>query len=73
MLGEYAIHQELVILYKSGIVEQLNSHLQLINQERKAKFRGSFIGLSEWGLLVDDMRPGRKSSQKPCLLLHEQH
>lgn len=60
ILGEYAVHQELVILHKSGIVEELNALLQHINDERKSKFRDTYVGLTGWGLLVEDMRPQRE-------------
>lgn len=62
ILGAYAVHQELVILHKSGIVEELNALLQHINHERESKFRDSYVGLTGWGLLVEDMRPERKCS-----------
>lgn len=62
ILGEYAVHQELVILHKSGIVEELNTLLQHINHERKSKFRDTYVGLTGWGLLVEDMRPQRERS-----------
>ena len=62
ILGEYAVHQELVILHKSGIVEELNALLQHGNHERKSKFRDTYIGLTSWGLLVEDMRPECKCS-----------
>ncbi|KJZ72173.1 hypothetical protein HIM_08438 [Hirsutella minnesotensis 3608] len=57
ILGEYAVHQELVILRSSGLVDKLNMLLQNIDSTRKEKFRGSFIGRSDWGFLVEDMRP----------------
>ncbi|KAM4054637.1 inositol-pentakisphosphate 2-kinase domain-containing protein [Hirsutella rhossiliensis] len=56
-LGEYAVQQELVILHKSGIVDMLNRLLQDIDSTRKKKFRGSLIGQTDWGFLVQDMRP----------------
>ncbi|EQL03371.1 inositol-pentakisphosphate 2-kinase [Ophiocordyceps sinensis CO18] len=56
-LGEYAVHQELVILHKSGVVDRLNRLLQDIDSTRKKKFRGSLIGQTDWGFLVEDMRP----------------
>lgn len=57
LLGSHAIHQELVILRNSGIVDELNRLLQDIDHTRKPKFRGSFVGQSDWGLLIEDMRP----------------
>lgn len=56
-LGEHAVHQELVALHKSGIVEELNAMLRDVNHLRKPKFQGSFIGRASWGFLVEDMRP----------------
>ncbi|PHH84746.1 hypothetical protein CDD83_1460 [Cordyceps sp. RAO-2017] len=57
LLGGHAVHQELVILHKSGIVDKLNQLLQDIDSTRKSKFRGTFVGQSDWGFLVEDMRP----------------
>ncbi|PHH64663.1 hypothetical protein CDD81_4104 [Ophiocordyceps australis] len=57
LLDGYAVKQELVILHNSGIVDELNNFLQSIDHCRKAKFRGSFIGKTHWGFLVEDMRP----------------
>lgn len=72
LLGEHAVHQELVVLHKSGIVDELNAHLQAINHLRKPKFKGSFVGQSDWGFLVEDMRPqGTPPSQTlPTLISH---
>jgi len=61
LLGTYAIRQELVILRKSGIVEELNKHLRDIDETRKDKFKGTFIGQTDWGFLVEDMRPDSES------------
>ncbi|KAJ3478817.1 hypothetical protein NLG97_g8474 [Lecanicillium saksenae] len=60
LLGEHAVHQELVMLRGSGIVEELNRLLQDLDDTRKPKFRGSYVGQSDWGLLVEDMRPDPK-------------
>lgn len=57
MLGASALHQELVVLYKSGIVQELNDYLSSINHTRNPKFQGSYIGDANWGFLVEDMRP----------------
>lgn len=57
LLGHHAIHQELVILRGSGVVDELNRLLQDLDHTRKPKFRGSYVGLSDWGLLIEDMRP----------------
>ncbi|PTB56736.1 hypothetical protein M431DRAFT_385686 [Trichoderma harzianum CBS 226.95] len=56
-LGEHAVSQELVVLHKSGIVDDLNAMLRDMNHQRKPKFQGSFIGHASWGFLVEDMRP----------------
>lgn len=61
LLGNNAIHQELVILRNSGIIDELNRLLLDLDHTRKAKFRGSFVGLSDWGLLIEDMRPDIKA------------
>lgn len=60
LLGEYVVHQELVILRKTGIVQELNNLLREINHTRKDKFKGSFIGQTDWGFVVEDMRPTSK-------------
>lgn len=57
ILGTYANHQELVILRDTDIIDQLNALLQDIDHTRNPKFKGSFVGLSDWGLLTRDMRP----------------
>jgi inositol-pentakisphosphate 2-kinase len=56
-LGDYAVRQELVVLHKSSIVDELNAMLRAVNDQRKPKFQGSFIGHASWGFLVEDMRP----------------
>ncbi|XWW97048.1 hypothetical protein V2A60_005029 [Cordyceps javanica] len=61
LLGNHAIHQELVILRNSGIVDELNRLLRDLDHTRKPKFRGSFVGQSDWGLLIEDMRPDLKA------------
>ena len=64
LLGTHAVQQELVILHKSGIVDELNKFLRDFDHTRKLKFRGTFIGQTDWGFLVEDMRPqGRTSLQ----------
>ncbi|KAL6826994.1 inositol-pentakisphosphate 2-kinase domain-containing protein [Trichoderma sp. SZMC 28015] len=60
-LGEHAVSQELVVLHKSGIVDDLNAMLRDMNHQRKPKFQGSFIGHASWGFLVEDMRPNGES------------
>ncbi|PNY27922.1 Inositol-pentakisphosphate 2-kinase [Tolypocladium capitatum] len=57
LLGIHAVQQELVNLHKSGVVDELNKFLRDVDQSRKAKFRGTFIGQTDWGFLVEDMRP----------------
>ncbi|ETS06410.1 hypothetical protein M419DRAFT_70044 [Trichoderma reesei RUT C-30] len=56
-LGDHAVNQELVVLHKSGIVDELNAMLRDVNHLRKPKFQASFIGHASWGFLVEDMRP----------------
>ncbi|KAH7328425.1 inositol-pentakisphosphate 2-kinase-domain-containing protein [Stachybotrys elegans] len=57
ILKNHAASQELVILHKSEIIDQLNALLRSIDQSRRPKFRGTYVGHSDWGLLVEDMRP----------------
>ncbi|PFH58401.1 hypothetical protein XA68_13718 [Ophiocordyceps unilateralis] len=66
LLGGYAVEQELVVLRKSGIVDYLNKLLRDIDSSRKSKFQGSFIGQSDWGFLVQDMRP---TDPDECVLI----
>ncbi|RDA83875.1 hypothetical protein CP532_1190 [Ophiocordyceps camponoti-leonardi (nom. inval.)] len=66
LLDGYAVHQELVVIRRSGIVEKLNKLLQEIDSSRKPKFRGSFVGQSDWAFLVQDMRP---ADPNECLLI----
>ncbi|KAH6610427.1 inositol-pentakisphosphate 2-kinase [Trichoderma cornu-damae] len=61
-LGEHAVRQELVVLHKSGIVDELNAMLRDVNHLRKPKFQGSVIGHGFWGFLVEDMRPNGASA-----------
>jgi hypothetical protein len=56
-LGDHAVRQELVVLHRSGIVEDLNTMLRKADHLRKPKFQGSYIGRASWGFLVEDMRP----------------
>lgn len=56
-LGEHAVRQELVVLRKPSIVEDLNTMLRKSNHLRKPKFQGTYIGRASWGFLVEDMRP----------------
>lgn len=60
ILGDHVVHQELVVLHKTGIIQELNSILQDINHTRKDKFQGTYVGESDWGFLVEDMRPQGK-------------
>lgn len=57
VLHNHTVHQELVVLRKSNLVNELNKLLQSIDHLRKEKFRGSYVGHSDWGLLLEDMRP----------------
>ena len=68
ILGEYAVHQEPVNLRKSGIVKGLNAFLHSIDQSRKDKFKGTFVGETDFGFLVEDMRPqGKHSKRRLCI------
>ena len=62
ILGHNAVHQELVVLRESDIIGKLNGFLQSIAHRRKDKFKGSFVGQSDWGFLVEDMQPRGKPS-----------
>ncbi|RDA92976.1 hypothetical protein CP533_5547 [Ophiocordyceps camponoti-saundersi (nom. inval.)] len=66
LLDGYAVHQELVVIRKCGIVDKLNKLLQEIDSSRKQKFRGSFVGQSDWAFLVQDMRP---AASEECFLI----
>jgi hypothetical protein len=57
VLGDYTVRQELVILYNSDIINHLNKFLRSVEHLRKDKFKGTWVGQSDWGLLVEDMRP----------------
>ncbi|KAG6024494.1 hypothetical protein E4U41_001777 [Claviceps citrina] len=57
ILGEHVVHQELVILHKSNIVRELNNLLRDINHTRRDKFKGTYVGETDWGFLIEDMRP----------------
>lgn len=69
LLDSHVIHQELVIIGGSGIVDELNRLLQDLDHTRKAKFRGTFVGQSYWGLLIEDMRPDRKAPPPHSMLV----
>ncbi len=73
ILGSYVLHQELVSLEYSGMIESINAFLRSINSTRRPKFRDSFVGESKLGFLVEDMRPeGEHASCTPpplCLAL----
>lgn len=62
ILGDHVVNQELVVLHKTGIVQELNNLLRDINHTRKDKFKGSYVGETDWGFLVEDMRPQGKIS-----------
>ncbi|KAF7547504.1 hypothetical protein G7046_g8981 [Stylonectria norvegica] len=57
LLTTNAVNQELVVVRGSGIVNTLNQFLRKMDHTRKRKFQGSFIAETNWGLLVEDMRP----------------
>ncbi|KAG5976808.1 hypothetical protein E4U55_007214 [Claviceps digitariae] len=57
ILGEHVVHQELVVLHKSNIVRELNNLLRDVNHTRRDKFKGTYVGETDWGFLIEDMRP----------------
>lgn len=62
ILGSHVLHQELAIIRDSGIIDAINDRLKTINHTRKEKFKGSSIGQSDWGFLIEDMRPEGKQN-----------
>jgi inositol-pentakisphosphate 2-kinase len=62
VLGEHTVRQELVILYNTDIIAQVNKFLRSNEHLRKDKFKGTYVGQSDWGLLVEDMRPQEHNS-----------
>ncbi|KAG5925735.1 hypothetical protein E4U53_003235 [Claviceps sorghi] len=66
ILGEHVIHQELVVLHKSNIVRELNNLLRDVNHTRRDKFKGTYVGETDWGFLIEDMRPQDPDS---CILV----
>jgi inositol-pentakisphosphate 2-kinase len=64
ILGPHVLHQELVIIRNSGIIDAINGYLTRNDKKRKPKFMGTIVDQSDWGFLVEDMRPdGKRSSQ----------
>lgn len=57
ILGPHVLHQELVVIRHSGIIDAVNNELRLSNDSRKEKFKGSWVGQSDWAFLIEDMRP----------------
>ncbi|KAK2591315.1 Inositol-pentakisphosphate 2-kinase [Conoideocrella luteorostrata] len=57
ILGDHVVRQDLVMLHKSGIVKELNHLLHAMNSSRKDKFKDTYVGDTDWGFLVEDMRP----------------
>lgn len=57
LLRDHIIQQELVVVRGSNIVRKLNNFLTSIDHERKEKFRGTYVADTNWGFLVEDMRP----------------
>lgn len=57
ILGSHVLHQELVIIRNSGIIDAINEYLKCNDKKRKDKFMGTAVGQSDWGFLVEDMRP----------------
>lgn len=60
LLGDAVVRQELVMLHGADLVPRLNAHLRTVDKTRKVKFQGSWIAETDWGLLVEDMRPESK-------------
>lgn len=67
ILGDHIVHQELVVLHKSNIVRELNNLLRDINHTRRDKFKGTYVGETDWGFLIEDMRPQGKALSSPKL------
>ncbi|KHN99451.1 Inositol-pentakisphosphate 2-kinase [Metarhizium album ARSEF 1941] len=57
ILGDHVVNQELVVLHKTGIIQELNNILRTIDHTRKDKFKGTYVGETDLGFLVEDMRP----------------
>lgn len=57
ILGDHVVNQELVVLHKTGIIQELNNLLRTIDHTRKDKFKGTYVGETDLGFLVEDMRP----------------
>ncbi|EFY98743.1 inositol-pentakisphosphate 2-kinase [Metarhizium robertsii] len=57
ILGDHVVNQELVMLHKTGIIQELNNLLRAIDHTRKDKFKGTYVGETDLGFLVEDMRP----------------
>ena len=53
------------MIRNSGIIDAVNSELRRNNDARKDKFKGSWVGQSEWGFLVEDMRPDGELTPDP--------
>ncbi|KAK0389379.1 hypothetical protein NLU13_2954 [Sarocladium strictum] len=57
-LGGYTVHQELVKAHHAKqLVPEMNEMLKRIDGQRRKKFRGSFVGNTDWALLLEDVRP----------------
>lgn len=65
ILSGHVVHQELVKLRGSGIVRELNNHLAGVNDSRKDKFKNTYVGETDWGFLVEDMRPQGETCAPP--------
>ncbi|KAI5465682.1 inositol-pentakisphosphate 2-kinase-domain-containing protein [Mariannaea sp. PMI_226] len=65
-LKDHIIKQELIVVRDSNIVNELNLFLRTLDSKRKEKFRGSYIAHTNWGLLVEDMRP---EDPTKCILI----
>jgi len=57
ILGQHVLHQELVNIRGSGIIDAINEYLRCNDKSRKDKFMGTWVDQSDYGFLVEDMRP----------------
>lgn len=63
------MHQELVKAHHAKqLVPEMNEMLRRIDGQRRKKFRGSFVGNTDWALLLEDVRPQGASNKIPHTL-----
>lgn len=68
ILGQHVLHQELVNIRGSGIIDAINEYLRCNDKSRKDKFMGTWVDQSDYGFLVEDMRPDGAPSFVQCAL-----